>query len=114
MDGFEYYCTPRAMHPRSAKTFAWTSVDRMAIFDAFASIPLIAQWPLLLIVGREAATAWMAVEAYQKAVGPKELVWVEGATHVDLYDKPQYVGPAVDKLTDFYRTNLPFTRVVAA
>ncbi|HKC26451.1 MAG TPA: alpha/beta hydrolase [Jatrophihabitans sp.] len=114
VDGFDYYCTPRAMHPRSAKTFTWTSVDRMAIFDAFASIPLIAQRPLLLIVGRQAVTAWMAVEAYQKAVGPKELVWVEGASHVDLYDKPEYVGPAVNRLTDFYRTNLGVARVVAA
>ncbi len=106
VDGFDYYCTPRAMHPRSAKTFTWSSVDRMATFDAFAAVPLIGQRPLLLIVGREAVTAWMAVEVYQKTVGPKELFWVEGASHVDLYDKPEYVGPAIDKLTDFYGVNL--------
>jgi fermentation-respiration switch protein FrsA (DUF1100 family) len=113
VDGFDYYCTPRGMHPRSARMFTWSSVDRMATFDAFAAVPLIGQRPLLLIVGREAVTAWMAVEAYQKAVGPKEIVWVEGASHVDLYDKPQYVGPAVDKLTDFYRANLDVTQSVA-
>ena len=110
VDGFDYYCTPRAMHPRSAKTFTWSSVDRMATFDAFAAVPLIGQRPLLLIVGREAVTAWMAVEAYQKAADPKELVWIEGASHVDLYDKPEYVGPAIDKLTDFYGVNLGLTR----
>ena len=106
LDGFDYYCTPRAMHPRSAKTLTWNSVDRMATFDAFASVPLIGQRPLMFIVGREAVTAWMAVEAFQKAVGPKEIVWMEGASHVDLYDKPEYVGPAIDKLTEFYLVNL--------
>jgi fermentation-respiration switch protein FrsA (DUF1100 family) len=106
LEGFEYYRTPRAMHPRSARTLTWTSVDRMATFDAFASIPLIGQRPLLLIAGREAVTAWMAVEAYQQAVGPKELMWVDGATHVDLYDKPEYVGPAATRLTGFFTENL--------
>jgi fermentation-respiration switch protein FrsA (DUF1100 family) len=112
VDGFDYYCTPRGMHPRSAKAFTWSSVDRMATFDAFAAVPLIGQRPLLLIVGREAVTAWMAVEAYQMAVGPKELVWIEGASHVDLYDKPEYVGPALDKLTDFYSVNLGLRRSI--
>jgi len=39
----------------------------------------------------------MAVEAYQHARGPKELHWVEGASHVDLYDKPEYVDPAIEE-----------------
>ena len=46
------------------------------------------------------------VGAYQQAQDPKELHWIEGATHVDLYDKDEYVTPAVDKLTDFYTANL--------
>ena len=33
---------------------------------------------------------------------PKELFLIEGATHIDLYDKPQYVGPAVEKLADYF------------
>lgn len=32
--------------------------------------------------------------------------WIKGASHVDLYDKKQYVEPAVDKLTDFVSTHL--------
>ncbi|MFE4814912.1 hypothetical protein ACFRFU_00475 [Streptomyces sp. NPDC056704] len=35
-----------------------------------------------------------------------ELHWIEGASHVDLYDKESYVGPAVEKLTDFFRAQL--------
>ncbi|MGW6605046.1 alpha/beta hydrolase [Streptomyces sp. NPDC055036] len=110
VEGFEYYRTPRAEHPRAARSFTWSSVDRMAFFDAFRFVGLIAPRPLLLIVGREAVTSWMSVEAFQNARGPKELHWVDGASHVDLYDKEPCVGPAVTKLTDFFRTHLAGTR----
>ena len=109
-EGWEYYCTPRARHPRSAKSLTWTSVDRIATFDAFGSLDLLAPRPLLMIVGREAVTSWMSVEAFQKAPGPKDLLWIDGATHTDLYDKDEYVTPAVAKLTDFFRTHLTRTR----
>ena len=112
-DGFDYYRTPRAEHPRSAKFFTWTSIDHMAIFDAFAAVPLIGQRPLLMVVGDRAVTSWMSVEAFQKAVGPKEIHWIEGASHVDLYDRPEYAGPAVEKLTEFYQKNLPVAEKTA-
>jgi fermentation-respiration switch protein FrsA (DUF1100 family) len=105
-EGWEYYCTPRAQHPRSAKSLTWSSVDHIATFDAFRTVDLIAPRPLLMIVGRAAVTSWMSVEAFQKAVGPKELHWIEGAVHNDLYDKDAYVTPAVAKLTDFFATSL--------
>lgn len=106
LEGFEYYCTPRGQHPRSMKLMAWSSIDRLAFFDAFLSVDLIAPRPLLLVVGREAATAWMSIEAYQLARAPKELYRIEGATHNALYDKDEYVSPAVARLTEFFVTNL--------
>ena len=105
-DGFDYYRTPRGQHPRSVGFLDWTSIDKMAIFDAFAPIPLIGQRPLLMIAGSRAVTSWMTVEAFQRAVGPREMHWIEGASHVDLYDKEQYVGPAVDKLASFFTDSL--------
>jgi len=105
-EGWEYYCTPRGYHPRSAKQMPWTSVDKMATFDGFRFINLIAPRPLLTIVGTKAATRWMAEEAFPRAGEPKELFWIEGASHVDLYDKAQYVTPAVVKLSDFYHQTL--------
>ncbi|GAB2508209.1 alpha/beta hydrolase [Nocardia heshunensis] len=105
-EGFEYYCTPRGQHPRSAKALDWTSIDKLATFDAFAAVPLIGQRPLLMILGTRAITAWMGLEAFQKAVGPKRIHWIEGASHVDLYDRAQYVDPAVRQLADFFTTSL--------
>jgi fermentation-respiration switch protein FrsA (DUF1100 family) len=63
-------------------------------------------------VGREAVTAWMSVEAFQNAQGPKELNWIDGASHNDLYDKEQYVGPTIARLAQFYSANLAEPAVV--
>jgi uncharacterized protein len=101
-EGWEYYRTPRGAHPRSARTLTWSSVPRIAGFDAFHTVALIAPRPILLIAGREAVTSWMSVTAFQQATGPKELHWIDGATHVDLYDREPYVTQAVSKLTEFF------------
>ncbi|RPE27927.1 alpha/beta hydrolase [Kitasatospora cineracea] len=106
VEGFEYYCTARGHHERSAKTLAWESIDKMAASDAFLAVPLIGPRPMLQIIGERAVTAWIAVEAHQRATGPKEIHWIKGASHVDLYDKQEYIDPAVDKLTDFFTTAL--------
>lgn len=105
-EGWEYYCTPRAQHPRSGKVLPWSSVDRIAGYDALASVPLLGRRPLLMVVGREAVTSWISIDAFQRATGPKELFWVEGATHTALYDVDKYVAQAVDKLAGFYAANL--------
>ena len=48
----------------------------------------------------------MSVKAFQNAKGPKELHWIDGASHNDLYDKEQYVAPVTAKLTEFNTANL--------
>ena len=73
-EGWEYYCTARAQHPRSAKFFTWNSVDRIASFDAFRFIAMIAPRPLFMIVGTDAVTAWMTTDAFANAQEPQEAV----------------------------------------
>ncbi len=106
LEGFEYYISGPTAHPRSAKFLTWSSIDHMAFFDAFRFVNLIGQRPLLMIAGREAVTSLMSIQALQNATGPKELHWIDGASHNDLYYKEQYVGPAITKLTDFFTSNL--------
>ncbi|MER6066830.1 alpha/beta hydrolase [Streptomyces sp. NPDC001792] len=106
IEGWEYYCGARGYHERSAKFLTWDSVDKMASSDVFRSVPLIGPRPILQIIGERAVTAWMATEAHQAATGPKELHRIPGASHVDLYDKREYIDPAIDKLTDYFTTHL--------
>jgi fermentation-respiration switch protein FrsA (DUF1100 family) len=105
-EGFEYYCTDRAQHPRSAKAFTWNSIDRIVPFEPFRFIQLIAPRPLLMVVGSEAVTKHMTTEAFEAAEEPKTLAWIEGASHVDLYDKPEFVTPATELLGRFFLREL--------
>jgi hypothetical protein len=45
-------------------------------------------------------------EAIKKADEPEELFWINGARHIDVYDKDEYVTPAVAKLADFFGEHL--------
>ncbi len=101
-EGWEYYCTPRANHPRAAKALTLDSIDRMATFDAFRFIDLIAPRPLLMITAEQAVTAWMTRDAFARAGEPKRLHVIEGATHVELYDREDAVNAAVHQLADFF------------
>lgn len=47
---------------------------------------------------------------YEKAREPKELYVIEGATHIDMYDRPQFVTPAVAKLAGFFGRHLADAR----
>ncbi|KRB50687.1 hypothetical protein ASE04_12175 [Rhizobium sp. Root708] len=101
-EGWEYYCSDRCSHPRSAKSLTWDSVDRMATFDAFRFIEMIAPRPLLMITAERAVTAWMTRDAVAKAREPKSLYTVKDATHVDLYDRVDAVDDAVAQLVAFF------------
>jgi fermentation-respiration switch protein FrsA (DUF1100 family) len=91
---------------RSMKAMTWNSVDKIASFDAFRFVDRISPRPLLVIVGSQAVTSWMARDAFIAAGNPKEVFWIEGASHNDLYDKDQYVSPAVSKLKSFFDASL--------
>lgn len=101
-EGYEYYRTPRGQHPNSKGRFLMASLDRMLAFSTFNLIPTLLTQPMLLIAGSKADTKCYSDQAYALANGPKELFVVEGATHIALYDRPEYVDQAVTKMTKFF------------
>jgi fermentation-respiration switch protein FrsA (DUF1100 family) len=105
-EGYEYYRTPRGQHPNSQNKYVFTSLDKLMNFTALDHVEMIAPRPLLLIVGSKADSRYFSDNAYAKAGEQKELFEVKGATHIDMYDKPQYVDPAVQKLIEFFGKNL--------
>lgn len=102
----DYYKTPRGRHPRSTGDWVARSADLLDQFDSFADVAKIAPRPLLMIAGTEAATRGFSEKAVADSPGNAELVLIEGATHVDLYDRDEYVTPATAKLTEFFRKHL--------
>ncbi len=105
-EAYEYYRTPRCQFPTSVNKYIFTSNDRLAAWDAFAYIDTISPRPLLLIVGDKADTIYFSETAYEKAQEPKEIYKICGATHIDLYDKPEFVNQAVIKLVNFFQNSL--------
>jgi fermentation-respiration switch protein FrsA (DUF1100 family) len=71
-------------------------------FFPFDQLDTISPRPLLVIAGSKADTLFWSQDVYKKAKVPKELHIVEGATHIDMYDRPQFVTLAVAKLRAFF------------
>ncbi|MCU1645235.1 MAG: hypothetical protein JWN03_5510 [Nocardia sp.] len=105
-EGRDYYRTPRAQHPNSPNWWVSRSVDQIAQYSSYDLIHLISPRPLLMIAGTEADTAYFSRQAIEKAREPKELFWINGATHIDLYDKDEYVPTAITELAGFFTEHL--------
>lgn len=104
--GYAYYWKTHA-HPNSTFRYTTSSLLDLMRFDATDQMELINQ-PLLMIAGSKADSLYMTVDAFAKATGTadKELVLLDGATHIDTYWVPRHVDAAVAKLTTFYARTL--------
>jgi fermentation-respiration switch protein FrsA (DUF1100 family) len=102
----DYYDTPRGGHPNSTAWYTFTSLAPMMNHFPFVQIETISPRPLLFIVGERAMSAYFSEDAYQKAAEPKELFVVLGASHIDLYDRPQYMAHSLRKMDSFFRQYL--------
>ena len=107
IDFLDYYDNPqRGQHPNSTGYYSYTSLAPMMNFFPFAQIETISPRPVLFIVGENAVSKYFSEDAYEKAVEPKELFVVPGATHVDLYDQPEYLKITLPKLDAFFKQYL--------
>jgi fermentation-respiration switch protein FrsA (DUF1100 family) len=105
-EGYEYYGTPRAQHCRAPSVYLARSLDKLVNYHAFDQADLISPRPALYIAGSIADSKYYSEEAYNKSAEPKELFLVEGASHIDLYDKPEFVNPVVEKLDTYFTQHL--------
>jgi uncharacterized protein len=104
---FDYYRTPRGFHERAPNSSgAWTATGPMP----FMNLPLlthvaeIAPRPVLLVAGDHAHSRYFSEDAYKAAAEPKELVIIENANHVDLYDRFEKIP--FDRIAAFLDANL--------
>lgn len=86
-------------------SFLRSQATKMA-FSAIENIYLLTQ-PVLLVVGEKADSEWQTERIYNALPGKdKEVYTIPGYSHIDLYDKEGAVGPAVEKLTEFFTRTL--------
>jgi len=105
-EGAEYYGKTHA-HPNSSGRYTLGSLLDLMSFDTRDQLELLNQ-PLLMIAGSKADSLYMSEQAFAKATGTadKEFFLIEGATHIQTYWVPAYVGSAVGKLSSFFRRTL--------
>lgn len=104
---FDYYRTARGFHSRSINsTTAWTATTPMSFFSfpMYANIEMIGARAVMLIAGENAHSRYYSEDVYKMISGPKELVIIPGADHVDLYDKKDKIP--FDRLETFFKDNL--------
>jgi hypothetical protein len=96
--------TPKGQSPLLTTHPTLTSNVKFMNFYPLNDIETISPRPLLFIAGDQAHSREFSEEAFRRAAEPKELVWVAGAGHVDLYDRVTLIP--FDKLTAFFRRHL--------
>jgi fermentation-respiration switch protein FrsA (DUF1100 family) len=107
---YDFYRTPRGEYTPvggSAKLTTHptlTSNVKFMNFYPFNDIETISPRPMLFITGDKAHSREFSEDAFKRAAEPKELVWVRGAGHVDLYDRVDLIP--FGKLTSFFNQHL--------
>ena len=101
---YDFYRTARGYSPNTSTHRTLVSNVKFMNFYPFADLDLIAPRPLLFITGETAHSREFSEDAYRLAGGPKELVIVPRAGHVDLYDRTQLIP--FGKLEQFFVKSL--------
>ena len=115
-EGYDYYMTKRAgaqTYPNYSHLAPQTIMENAPMTSAVLYAPYL-YTPYLGIIGEKSIpkkgeqilplhTGPLTVSFYNAASEPKELFEVPGASHVDLYDKEEFVTQVVDKMDKFFR-----------
>ncbi|MEB6080438.1 dienelactone hydrolase family protein [Serratia marcescens] len=107
---WDFYRTPRGWAIPKGQTLNETenrtlaSEIRFVNFYPFNDIETISPRPMLFITGDKAHSREFSEDAFKRAAEPKELYYVPGAGHVDLYDRVNLIPWT--KLTSFFKQHL--------
>ena len=110
LEATEYYRTARGQKPNGVNKTVFSHNAVAVGWDAFHLAEVLLTQPLMIVVGSKPGGFGAYRDGFEiinrAASTNKELVVVEGWSHYDLYDKPEPVKVALDKLIPFYQANL--------
>ena len=105
-DYYGYYKTKRGFHKNSINSNGnWNQTSTLSLIN----LPILAysneiRTPVLMIHGENAHSRYFSEDAYKKLKGNnKELLIIEGANHVDLYDNLEKIP--FEKISSFFKEN---------
>jgi len=101
-EAYSYYNrTHKSDAPTWSEKMTVSSLEAFYSYNAIVHVPLIAPAAFQIIHGTKDLFLLpeYAQQAYDAALGPKELVWIETHNHIELYDQDPYVSIAVANAT---------------
>lgn len=101
---FRFYALKRGHHPNARGGFTTTSELAIMNFRPLDFIDEISPRPILFVVGDRAHSRFFSDAAYERALEPKEMLVVEDAEHIDLYDRRDRIP--FDRLAEFFTVNM--------
>jgi uncharacterized protein len=103
-EAYSYYDRTHRDHaPTWSEKMTAASFGPYFIYNSIAHAPLVAPTPLLIVHGTRDLFLLpeYAQAAYNAALGPKQLVWIETHNHIELYDQDPYVSEAAAAVVEF-------------
>lgn len=107
----DYYKTPRGQEPGGATRMLFSHAQNTLAWDAFAFAETLMTQPMMVVIGQKVGAFGAyrdGMEAYGRSTASKDrqLVSLEDWSHYDLYDKPEPVRLAMEKIAPFLRAHL--------
>ena len=102
----EYYKTPRGQSEGGAARMVFSHAQKTLSWDAFAFAETLMTQPMMAVVGQRVGAFGAfrdGQEIYGRAVASKDrqLVDLENWSHYELYDHPEAVGLAMERVAPF-------------
>jgi fermentation-respiration switch protein FrsA (DUF1100 family) len=103
-----YYGTERSASPGWDNRVTRLSIRELLTFDAAIGADFVAPTPTLVVHGRrdDYCSPTAAQDVHDRIAGPKDLLWLDTTNHIDLYDVPRYVDPAVERVAAWMTDHL--------
>lgn len=110
LEATDYYKTSRGQAPGGATSAVYSRMAGGMDWDAFHLSETLLTQPILVIIGDKPGGFGAYRDGHEivrrAASEKKELLVVEGYSHYDLYDRPEPVKQALEKLIPFFKENL--------
>jgi fermentation-respiration switch protein FrsA (DUF1100 family) len=112
---WEYYGTERSASPHWVNDVTAASLYALMTLDVLSSADLLERTPLLVVHGThdDYCSPAGAQALFDRATGPKTLVWIETTNHIELYDSPPHLDRAMAALVPFFERELAPTAALA-
>jgi fermentation-respiration switch protein FrsA (DUF1100 family) len=105
---FEYYGTARSAAANWQNRVTRLSQASLFTLEGASAADFLAPTPVVFVHGRTDlyCPPAAAQATYDRVDGPKDLLWLDTTNHIDLYDREDYVNPAVRRVATFFEQHL--------